>query len=215
MMTIKSFTFNIIQENTYLIFDETKECIIIDPGCYDRAEEKELADFIDFNGLTVKSLINTHCHIDHVLGNYFIKEKYKLDLIIHPKEEQNLLSVKLYAPIYGINHYAETTADQFIEEGDKIRFGNSELEVIFVPGHSPGHVAFLSKQQKFCIGGDVLFKNSIGRTDLPGGDYNTLMDSLRNKMMVLDDDVIVYPGHGPVTQVGYERRTNPFLLNIC
>jgi hydroxyacylglutathione hydrolase len=215
MMTIKSFTFNPFQENTYLIFDETKECVVIDPGCFDKAEEDALAGFISDNKLTVKLLINTHCHIDHVFGNYFVKERFKTELIIHPIEEQNLRSVKLYAPAYGVYNFSETTPDKFIDEGEKIRFGNSELEVLFVPGHSPGHIALVNKEQKFCIGGDVLFRNSIGRTDLPGGNYNTLMNSIRDKMMALDDDVTVYTGHGPETQIGYERRKNPFLLNIC
>jgi hydroxyacylglutathione hydrolase len=215
MMTIKTFIFNAFQENTYLIFDETKECVIIDPGCSDRSEENLLVQFISQNDLIPKMLVNTHCHIDHVLGNYFIKEKYKLDLTIPRLEEQNLRSVKVYAPAWGFANYSEATADKFIEEGDILKFGKSQLGVIFVPGHSAGHVAFLSKEENFCIGGDVLFKNSIGRTDLPGGDYNTLMNSIREKMLVLDDNVAVYPGHGPATTIGYERKTNPFILNIC
>jgi hydroxyacylglutathione hydrolase len=215
MVTIKTFVFNPFQENTYVTFDDTRECVVIDPGCYDKTEEQELSDFISEKNLNVKLLINTHCHVDHVLGNYFVKQKYNVDLLIHPVEEQPLRSVKLYAPVYGFANFTESTPDRFIDEGEIVRFGESELEVLFVPGHSPGHIALVNKAEKFCIGGDVLFRNSIGRTDLPGGDYNTLMESIRDKMMKLDDDVTVYTGHGPSTQIGFERRTNPFLLNIC
>lgn len=215
MATIKTFVFNDLQENTYLLYDETRECMLIDPGCYHRHEEEELANFIRDNKLNLKVLINTHCHVDHVLGNNFVKEKYKVGLIIHPVEEETLRSVKVYAPLYGFAHYADSHADQFVEDGDVIRFGKTELKVLFVPGHSPGHIALLNETEKFCIAGDVLFRNGIGRTDLPGGDYGILIKSIREKILTLSDDVAIYPGHGPFTQVGYEKRTNPFLLNIC
>lgn len=212
MINVKSFVFNPFMENTYLLYDETNECIVIDPGCYEKYEEEQVSGFIVETGLTVKLLINTHCHIDHVFGNQFIKDKYGVDLIIHEKEEDYLRSVKLYAPSYGISRFQESEADQYIEEGEKIRFGKSEMEVLFVPGHSPGHIALYCPGQNFCIGGDVLFKNSIGRTDLPGGNHQELLRSIKNKMMTLPDETLVYTGHGPSTTIGDEKKTNPFIV---
>ena len=213
MVSIHSFTFNPLQENTYVLWDESNECIVIDPGCYDEEERSELAGFLAEKKLTLKFIINTHCHIDHVLGNYFLKEKYKVKLGIHKIEEAVLRAVKVYAPSYGIFNYQEASPDFFIEPGKDIQFGNSVLEVIFVPGHSPGHVAFFLEKQKICISGDVLFFQSIGRTDLPGGNYQTLLNSIRNALFPLGDDVKIYPGHGPYTTIGQEKRSNPFLQN--
>jgi glyoxylase-like metal-dependent hydrolase (beta-lactamase superfamily II) len=193
-----------------VLYDETRECIIIDPGCYDGEEENKLLDFILSNNLQVKKLVNTHCHIDHVLGNAFVKHTYKVSLIIHPKEEQQLRAVKAYAPNYGFAKFQETMADEFMHDGDNISFGHQQLKVLFVPGHSPGHVALYSEKAKVVIGGDVLFENSIGRTDLPGGDYDTLIQSIHTKLFTLPDDVTVYCGHGTETSVGFEKRTNPF-----
>jgi len=210
MLQIKSFTFNPLQENTYLLFDETHECVIIDPGCYEKYEQDELATFIEKNDLTVKFLLNTHCHVDHVLGNYFVKEKYKIKLYIHRDDEPVLKAVKVYAPMYGIYAYHETSPDEFIEEGMTISFGKQALSVLFVPGHSPGHVAFYHSIAKIVIGGDVLFRSSVGRTDLPGGNSATLMKSIHQKFFTLPDDVVVYPGHGPETTIGFEKKTNPF-----
>jgi len=197
-------------ENTFVLHDETKECVIIDPGCYEPEEKHELQEFIKDRGLKVIALLNTHCHIDHVLGNAFIKEQYKVALYLHPKDEATLKAVKVYAPNYGFPLYQEATIDHFIDEGDTITFGNSALEIVFVPGHAPGHIAFYNKKEKFCIGGDVLFRSSIGRTDLPGGDYDTLIKSIQNKIFPLGDDITVYPGHGPETQIGFEKINNPF-----
>jgi glyoxylase-like metal-dependent hydrolase (beta-lactamase superfamily II) len=210
MMQLQRFVFNAFMENTYVLFDETHECVIIDPGCYDKEEENELTDFIRSNNLVVKQLLNTHCHIDHVLGNAFVKNKFGVTLAIHPKEEFQLKAVKSYAPNYGFPKYHEADAEVFLNEGDKIFFGNQTLEILFVPGHSQGHIAFYHVDQKIVIGGDVLFQNSIGRTDLPGGDFNTLINSIHQKFFTLPDDVTVYCGHGPETTIGFEKRTNPF-----
>ena len=210
MLNVKSFTFNPFQENTYVLYDDTKECVIIDPGCYEKAEEQELANFIEENGLTVKFLLNTHCHIDHVLGNYFVKKKYNVDLCLHPIEEQVLKAVETYAPNYGFNQYSTTSGDSYLKEGEQVLFGDQALEIIFAPGHSPGHVCFYSIPDKILIGGDVLFRNSIGRTDLPGGDHDTLIESIHEKLFILPDDVVVYCGHGPETTIGYEKETNQF-----
>jgi len=210
MIQVKSFVFNPFMENTYLLYDETKEAIIIDPGCYENHEKNELTTFIDNNDLNVVRLLNTHCHIDHVFGNQFIKDTYNVKLAIHKEDEATLKAVKAYAPSYGFSNYVEAEADEFLEEGDTITFGNSSLEIIFVPGHAPGHIAFFSKDEKICIGGDVLFNGSIGRTDLPGGDFDTLIKSIHGKMFPLGDDMVVYCGHGPETTIGHEKKNNPF-----
>jgi hydroxyacylglutathione hydrolase len=210
MLMIKSFTFNPLQENTIVAYDETKEAVIIDPGCYEPSEMKELDQFISSNDLSVKYLLNTHCHFDHVLGNDHVKEKYKVKLLIHPKEEVVLRAVKTYISNYGFAGYRETFPDGFLEEGDHVNFGNTSLEIFFLPGHAPGHIGFYHRDQKIIISGDVLFKNSIGRTDLPGGDFQTLIKSIHQKLFVLPDDVVVYPGHGPTTVIGNEKNNNPF-----
>lgn len=210
MLEIKKFTFNPFMENTYVLYDETGECIIIDPGCIEKEEENELVAFIESKKLKVKKLINTHCHIDHVLGNAFVKRKFNVELFIHPIEAPMLKAVKTYAPNYGFFQYQDSSADQFLNEGDIVSVGNQHLSVLFVPGHSPGHIALYHASAKALINGDVLFENSIGRTDLPGGDHNTLINSIHEKIFTLPDDVTVYCGHGAETSVGYEKRTNPF-----
>lgn len=211
MLKIKSFTFSPIQENTYLLYNEFNNCIIIDPGCYFDAEKEQMAGFIKQNGLHAKMLLNTHCHLDHVFGNKFIAETYGLTLHLHEKEK----AVLEFAPASGLmwnmpfDNY--TGAFIFLKEGDIIKLDNDALEVIEAPGHSPGHVCFYCKAQNFLIGGDVLFQRSIGRTDLPGGNYETLINSIRQKLLVLPDDTVVYSGHGPTTTIGQEKRQNPFL----
>ncbi|MDL5050928.1 MBL fold metallo-hydrolase [Oscillatoria amoena NRMC-F 0135] len=210
MLHIKSFTFNPFAENSFVMHDETKEGIIIDPGCCNRDEENLLAGYIKENSLTVTTLINTHCHIDHVLGNNFVKSTYNVPFLIHKHEEPVLKAVKAYAPNYGFPQYKEVLPDGFLAEGDLISVGNYSLNILFVPGHSPGHIALYNQRTNTLISGDVLFENSIGRTDLPGGDYDTLIESIHNKLFTLPDDVTVYCGHGPATTIGYEKRTNPF-----
>ena len=210
MIQIHDFVFNPFMEKTYVLFDDTKEAVIVDPGCYEKLEQLELAEFIDQNNLKVVKLLNTHCHIDHVLGNYFVKEKYNVDLYLHRLDEQVLRSVIAYAPAYGFPTYQETSPDHYLEEGDHVKFGDSVLEVLFTPGHAPGHVVFVNKEQKICIGGDVLFNGSIGRTDLPGGNFDVLIDSIHQKMFSLDDETIVYPGHGESTTIRQEKQSNPF-----
>lgn len=210
MLQIKSFVFNAFQENTYVLYDETRACIIIDPGCYDKWEQDELVEFIEQNGLEVTMLLNTHCHVDHVLGNFFIKEKYKVKLYINAKDEPVLKAVKAYAPVYGMQQYQEAIPDAYLNEGDIVAFGKQKFTVLFVPGHAPGHIAFFNAENKVVISGDVLFKNSVGRTDLPGGNFDTLIASIHKQLFTLPDDVIVYPGHGPETTIGFEKKTNPF-----
>lgn len=210
MIQIQTFAFNPFNENTYVVFDQTGEGVIIDPGCYETEEKTTLAKFIEDEGIKIKYLLNTHCHIDHVLGNDFVKEKYKAPFLIHPKEEPVLKSVKAYAPSYGFVQYHEALPDQFINEGDKVLFGTIEFQVLFLPGHAPGHIGFYDINSKSLFSGDVLFQQSIGRTDLPGGDHNTLIKSIHQKIFTLPDDVLVYPGHGDPTTVGEEKISNPF-----
>lgn len=214
MLHIKGFEFNPFQENTYVLYDETKACIIVDPGCFENHEEKILTGFINDNQLRVTQLINTHCHIDHVLGNAFVKHQFGVNLYIHKLEEPFLKAVKTYAPNYGFYQYQDAEADGFLDEHSTVQFGNQTLQILFVPGHSPGHIALYHVDSKSLIGGDVLFQNSIGRTDLPGGDFDTLISSIHQKFFTLPEEVTVYCGHGPTTTIGYEKRTNPFCALI-
>lgn len=210
MMGIKSFEFNPFAENTYILFDETAACVIVDPGCSTKAEFELLCDYIEEKQLQPTLLLNTHCHIDHILGNYDVREHFRIPLLIHKMEEPVLRSGKVFSQAYGIPNYQETQPDDFLSEHSPVKFGDQELEVLFVPGHSPGHVAFYHRTEHVLMGGDVLFRNSIGRTDLPGGNHDQLINSIHTKLFSLPDDTVVYPGHGPETTIGYERKTNPF-----
>ena len=215
MIQIHQFTFNPFQENTYVLYDETKECIIIDPGCYEKEEQKELEDFINFHELKPILLINTHAHIDHVLGNFFVTNNWNIGLVLNKLDLVTLNSVKEYCTAYGFEHYQISPEPiKFIDEGECITFGNSKLNVFFTPGHAPGHIVLYCESQRFLIAGDVLFQMSIGRTDLPGGDFDTLINSIKNKLMNLPDDTVVYPGHGPKTTIGFEQENNPFLKKL-
>ena len=210
-MIIKVFTFNAYSENTYLLYDESAECAIIDPGCYTKHEQDKLVDFVTQQNLKPVLLLNTHCHIDHVLGNNFVAKKYNL-LPQYAKEEIPVLkAVVVYAPNQGFRYDESPEATTYIKEGDAICFGNIKMEIFFTPGHSPGSLSFYHQDSKTLVAGDVIFASSIGRTDLPGGDYQTLLNSIKNKLMSLPDDIRVYPGHGPSTTIGRERKSNPFL----
>lgn len=212
MIQIQTFTFNGFQENTYVLFDDTKECIIVDPGCYDKHEQETLSNFVTENKLKPVLLINTHCHIDHVLGNRFVADKWKLDLAMHELDVPTLESVKDYCTAYGFHNYEESPLpSHFLNEGEKVKFGENELDILFTPGHAPGHIVLHSKKDGFIIGGDVLFQLSIGRTDLPGGDFDSLIESIKEKLLLLDDNTKVYCGHGPSTNIGFEKANNPFL----
>ena len=211
MLTIKSFEFSPIQENTYILYNEFNECIIIDPGCYFDAEKEELVAFLSNNNLTPKMLLNTHCHLDHVFGNKFISEKYDLTLHLHENEK----AVLAFAPTSGLMYDMpfDNYSGEFnlLNEGDSISLGQDELKVLLVPGHSPGSLAFYSDRNKFVISGDALFRNSIGRTDLPGGNHEQLIKSIKEKLLALPEDTLVYSGHGPVTNIGDEKKNNPYL----
>ena len=211
MLKIKSFVFSPIQENTYLLYNEFNQCAIIDPGCYFDAEKEELTQFIKDNSLTVIHLLNTHCHLDHVFGNKYLAETYSLTPQIHKNEEQVLAFAPTSGLMYDLPFDNYTGQLLFLKEGDVVTIGKDELVVIQAPGHSPGHICFYNKAQGFLIGGDVLFNRSIGRTDLPGGNYDELIKNIKEKLLVLPNKTIVYSGHGETTTIGEEKVENPYL----
>ncbi len=211
MWEIRSFVFSPIQENTYLLHDASGNCVLIDPGCYFEDERNTLEAYITANGLKPRYLLNTHCHLDHVFGNRWVHERYGLTLHLHEKEKK----VLDFAPTSGLmynmpfdNYSGELI---YLREGDTLYEGDHTLCVIEAPGHSPGSICFYNAAQGFIISGDVLFRNSIGRTDLPGGNHQQLLESIREKLWPLPDNTVVYSGHGETTTIGEEKRTNPFL----
>lgn len=211
MLTIKSFVFNPVQENTYVLSDEKDACYFIDPGCYFGNERTALSEYVQQKGLSPKLLLNTHCHLDHIFGNKFVYDTWDLPLHLHEKEKPVLDNAPAAGLRWGLpfeNYRGELI---FMAEGDRINLGENELEVLFLPGHSPGSVGFYCAAQGFLIGGDVLFREGIGRTDLPGGDHDTLLRSIRSVLWALPDEVVVYPGHGEETTIGWEKKHNPFL----
>ncbi|MBK1440675.1 MBL fold metallo-hydrolase [Parapedobacter sp. ISTM3] len=211
MIHIKSFVCNPYQENTYLLYDDTGVAAIIDPGMYGSNEEQQVKNFIDAEGLRPELLLNTHCHVDHVLGNRFIHETYGLFPQFHEGELPLLMEVQNYAPQMGIRYDLSPIGETFLPASGTVTFGENTLALIFAPGHSPAHLCFYSAADGFLIGGDVLFRNSIGRTDLPGGNHQQLLDSITHGLYTLPEDTVVYPGHGPETTIGYEKKTNPFI----
>ena len=212
MAEVLSFTYNPFSENTYVVYDDTKECVIFDPGCYTSTERNAFQAKIEELGLKPVRLINTHCHIDHVFGNALVNRAYGLELEIHRGEIPVLESVPMVGQMYGIPiPDPSPAATKFIEEDDVISFGNTILRAIFTPGHSPASLSFFCEQDRFLIAGDVLFEGSIGRTDLPGGDHTILINVIKEKLFPLGDDVVVYSGHGGATTIQAERLTNPFL----
>lgn len=211
MIKIKQFTFNPVRENTYILFDETNDCVIIDPGMYDSDEQNIFYRFIKDNNLNPVLLLNTHCHYDHVFGNKFVFDNWSLKPQFHKGELIVLQSIPGYVPQMGLNYELSPEPEVFLPESGSVTFGSSVLELIFAPGHSPAHLCFYSRADNFLIGGDVLFYNSIGRTDLPGGNHSQLINSIRQNLFILPDDCEVFPGHGPATTIGFEKQHNPFL----
>lgn len=211
MLYVRSFVFSPIQENTYLVYNDQKDCIIIDPGCYFEAERDALANFISEHALKPQILLNTHCHLDHVFGNKFVAERFGLTLHLHPLEEK----VLAFAPTSGLMYnlpFDQYQGDfNFIDDNQVIQLGQDQLRTIAAPGHSPGSICFYCEAQDFVIGGDVLFEGSIGRTDLPGGDHQTLLNSIRTRLWPLPDATVVYSGHGNPTTIGAEKLHNPYV----
>lgn len=211
MASIQSFVNNPYQENTYILYDDSLECVIIDPGMYTATEQNTVVNFIKANNLKPVLLLNTHCHVDHVLGNKFVFDQYGLKPKFHIGESEVLEAVIAYAPAMGFRYEPSPLPDEYLPETGNISFGNTDLQLIFAPGHSPAHLCFYDKYANLLVGGDVLFRGSIGRTDLPGGNYNLLIQNIKEKLFLLPDDCTVYPGHGPETTIGYEKQHNPYL----
>ena len=213
MIRIKVFTFNLFAENTIILWnDETRDAAVVDPGNSSQDEDKTLSEFINSENLTIKYLINTHCHIDHILGCSYVKEKYNpvyyapekdLPLLKHAADQAKMFDVTLNEP---------PKPDEFISEETKLHLGKSKLEFLFTPGHTPGEFCIYLVQEKICVTGDVLFNESIGRTDLWGGNYSQLIESISTKLLNLPEDVTIYPGHGGTSTIGYEKQNNPFIV---
>ena len=211
MLTVKVFSFNPVQENTYILYNEKKQCCIIDPGCYFPEEEHKLKSFIDQNALKPVLLLNTHCHLDHVFGNKFVHDQWGLILHIHEREKLVLDMAPATGELWQLPFENYEGKLVFIPEDSTINIGDDELEIRFTPGHSPGHVCFYDEAEGFAVSGDVLFNGSIGRTDLPGGDFDTLINSIQTQLFTMPDDTKIYSGHGPVTTIGLEKMNNPFV----
>ncbi len=211
MINIQSFTFGPFQENTYILSDETQDCIIIDPGNSNSSEHTQLSNYISEKKLKPVKLILTHAHIDHINGNKYVFDTYKLLPEVHKDDLFFIEKHTATAFMYGLTVEQSPMPQNFLKEGNIIKFGNSELHVVHTPGHSPGHVTFLNINEGFMISGDVLFYGSIGRADLPMGDFDTLIRSIKEKLFPLGDTIKVYSGHGQPTTIGFEKMNNPFL----
>jgi len=214
MITIQSFCFSAFQENTYVLYNELNEAIIIDPGCYTRIEEKILSDFIRKENLKPVLLLNTHCHLDHVFGNNYVSETYGLTAHIHPNEQIVLDRLPEAAAKWGAPTEAYKGPIQYIQHGEIISFGSDQFKVLLTPGHSPGSVCFYHVEQDFMIGGDLIFKDGVGRTDLPGANPQDLIKSIREQIFPLPDSLTIYSGHGPATTWGREKEHNPYIKYI-
>ncbi len=211
MIKIKSMAFNPFQMNTCLLWDETGECIIIDPGMYGNDEEQKVEEFITDNNLTLTGMLLTHAHVDHIIGCGYIADKYGLRLKAHSECSGFLENAPAYAATFGMSLDKVVPVEEFINDGDEVRIGNSVLKVFYTPGHADGSVCYYSAEDNFVVTGDVLFNQSIGRTDLPTSDYDKLQKSIWDKLFTLPNETIVYPGHGPTTTIGSEKLTNPFV----
>lgn len=210
MLSVKQFTFSPMQENTYVVYNDKGACCIIDPGCYSVIERNQLKDYILSSGLAPKYLLNTHCHLDHVFGNKFVVETFGLIPHIHPLEQQLLSLAPMSGIRWGLPFENYEGPLEFIDRNSVIDLDGDRFEILETPGHSPGSICFYCREQQFMISGDVLFEDSIGRTDLPGGDHNTLLNSIRTKLFTLPDEVVLHPGHGRSTTIGREKQYNPF-----
>lgn len=212
-MKVKVFEFNAIAVNTYVLSDKTGECVIIDPACYYPNEQRALFNYIIDKKLIVKHVLNTHLHFDHVFGANFIMEQFNVEMEAHKADQFLIDSFSEQMALFGFssNDKFKPTVGKYIDENDIIEFGNQKLSILHVPGHSPGSIAFYNKEEGCIISGDVLFNGSIGRTDLLQGDHNQLIEGIKTKLMILPQNTIVYPGHGPATTIGKEAKSNPFL----
>ena len=212
MLKVKKFTFNPFSENTYIVTDELNNSVIIDPGCYYEAEQDELDSYISKNNLNLKSILHTHSHLDHIFGTAYLAQKYNLDLWINKDDLVTYQSYEKVCEVYGIPIiFGPNPSPKFFDLSKDVNFDGIIFKILFVPGHSPGHVAFYNKENNFLINGDCLFENSVGRTDLPGGNHQQLLNSIKNKIFQLPDETLVYCGHGNETTIKTEKNSNPFL----
>ncbi|MDD4847732.1 MAG: MBL fold metallo-hydrolase [Bacteroidales bacterium] len=211
MIQIKVFVFNVFSVNTLVLYDETKECVIIDPGCSTSNEQQELQEFITEHRLKPVHLLNTHYHIDHILGNKWVKETYQIVPEAHAAGQIFWGNKKMWSTIFHINEDDLIPAEKYLSEQEIIHFGNSSLQVIETPGHADGSLSFYSSTDHFVIVGDVLFLQSVGRSDLPTGNFDILKQQIQTKLFVLPDNTKVIPGHGPFTEIGFEKKSNPYL----
>ncbi len=211
MLTVSAFSFNPFSENTYLIHNENNECIIIDPGCSNNQEKHLLEHYIHSNDLKPRHIFLTHTHIDHVMGLQFAKTKWNIPIIAHPLAAKGITTTEMVGKMYGIPVDTPPDIDEFKTEGDVLTLGVHTLELLFCPGHAPDHLVLYSPDEGFAIVGDVIFNGSIGRTDLPGGNYDVLMESIHTKLLVLPENTVLYPGHGIQTTIKQEISNNPFL----
>lgn len=214
MINVAVLPFNSFQENTYILSDETKACVIVDPGNNNDRENEKISKYIDQNGLKPVLIVNTHGHVDHLLGVKYLQDTYHVAFAMHGDDAFMLPTIAMQGRLYGFEIEDAPAIDVDLAKESSIKFGNSELEILHVPGHSPGHIALYSPESKFVIVGDVLFMGSIGRTDLPGGDYKQLMTSIIGKILPLGGDVMVYPGHGRPTTISQEIDRNPFVREV-
>ncbi|WP_027002348.1 MBL fold metallo-hydrolase [Hugenholtzia roseola] len=211
MLEVTYFTFSPFSENTYLLTDSaTRKTVVIDAGCYQAHEEAELKAYIESRGLEIVALWHTHCHLDHVFGAEFVRKTWGVEAYAHPLEAKQMEAFPKVAQMYGIPNIKPSQIDKLLPESGELLLGESKVEILYVPGHSPGHLAFYAPKEGFCISGDVLFRGSVGRTDLPFGNASTLMLSIHNKLFKLPEETVVYSGHGQPTTIGQEKKTNPF-----
>ncbi|HOY31951.1 MAG TPA: MBL fold metallo-hydrolase [Bacteroidales bacterium] len=211
MLTIKTFQFNAFGVNTYVLANQNNECVIIDPGCYTPAEQKSFDVFLETSKLKIEKLLITHCHVDHILGVAHLEDKFGVGAWIHPAGKEFLRASVGYASVFGFDLKRIITPAGYINEGEQISLCSDTIDILYTPGHAEGSVCFVNHAQKIVFSGDVLFNDGIGRTDLPTGDYDLLISSIKNKLMTLDDDYTVYPGHGPATTIRNEKKNNMFL----
>ena len=211
MIKVEKFEVNPLRENSFVLSDESGECVFVDPGFFYREERREIKEYIADNKLKPIKIINTHCHFDHIMGVEFIRNEYKIPLCAHADDAFWINKASEQGQMFGFDMKPVAPIDYFLNEKETLTFGDSLLEIIHIPGHSPGHIVFYNNENNILIAGDVLFYGSIGRSDLPGGDHETLISNIKNKLFQLPGNTKVFCGHGPETTLGFEKSTNPFL----
>jgi hydroxyacylglutathione hydrolase len=211
MKNIKTFVFNPFQVNTYIVSDNIGNAIIIDPACYDKHEEKIISEYIESNSIKIQSVILTHAHIDHILGASYIQNKYNAEVLAHKQSEYFLRQAHDHGMTYGFMNVVSPVVNKYVEDGESIQLGQIMFKVLYTPGHADGSICLFESDSQIVFSGDVLFNSSIGRTDLPTGNLNLLINSIQTKLFTLPENTTVYPGHGAVTSIIQEKTSNPFL----